>query len=148
MYNSLYECEKLKCRKGSMFALQNLNDNDDEINDIDNFSDCAISISKNIHDGNHESGTFLSATEIEYNDEEINKIIIKKEIKEKKIDKRFWWQSKILKTVQTKTDINITEKSSNNHSRNRSFTPFNNIHKSDIYDNSELASKNIFLEQV
>ena len=35
-----YECEKLKFRKGSMFALQNLNDNDDEINDIDNFSDC------------------------------------------------------------------------------------------------------------
>ena len=62
-----YECEKLKFRKGSMFALQNLNDDDDEINDIDNFSDCAISISKNIHDGNHESGTFLSATELENN---------------------------------------------------------------------------------
>ena len=57
-----YECEKLKFRKSSVFALQNLNDNDDIINDIDNFSDCGISVGKNIHDGNHESGTSLSAT--------------------------------------------------------------------------------------
>ena len=148
-----YESDTLKCKKftGSMCALQNLNNNnyDDKNCDIDTFRENATYMKNDICSGeNHANGRFGPTIELEYNEEEEDNSIEKNEMKGKNFDKRFWWKSKFIKSKQSETENISIDKLSNNNSRSRSYSPLNNIHKSNIYDNSEFTNKNIFLEQV